>query len=150
MTDHVQQMPTDDVPERPTSYPGWEGTLPRHRASLVLWRDQRLLLVRDRGRSTYALPGGGIEDGELPIVAAARELLEETGLEATAIRYLFTFEGKYNDHHLYEVEAEGDVVVAGEVDGFTWWNLQDDTPVYPHVRGIVARLSNTTEEVHPT
>ncbi len=97
--------------ERPTSYPGWDGELPRHRATVILSRDNRVLLVRDRGRPTFALPGGGIEDGELPISAAARELYEETGLEAAAIRYLFVFEGKYNNHHLYAVEAEGEVAV---------------------------------------
>ncbi len=141
----MRQSPADDQVRRPTSYPGWNGTLPRHRASLILRRDDRLLLVRDRGRDTYALPGGGIEDDELPIIAAARELHEETGLEATSIRYLFTHEGKYNDHHLYEVEAEGEVVVQGEVDGFTWWDTKDDTPVYPHVRGIVTRLDLISE-----
>ena len=107
--------------ERPTSYPGWDGELPRLRATVIVRRDDRVLVVRDRGRPTYALPGGGIEKGELPIVAAARELYEETGLEASAIRFLFVFEGKYNNHHLYEVEADGEVAVRGEVDGFTWW-----------------------------
>ncbi len=125
---------------RPTSYPGWDGELPRHRATVVLMRDSRVLLVRDRGRLTYALPGGGIEDGELPIAAAVRELYEETGLEADAIRRLFVFEGKYNNHYLYEVEANGEVAIRGEVDGFTWWDMEDDTPVYPHVRGILDRL----------
>ncbi len=125
---------------RPASYPGWDGELPRLRASVILMRNGRVLLVRDRGRSTYALPGGGIEKDELPIVAAARELHEETSLEADTIRFLFVFGGKYNNHHLYEVEAGGDVVVQGEVDGFTWWDMRDDTPVYPHVRGILERL----------
>lgn len=126
--------------ERPTSYPGWDGELPRHRATVIVRRDDCVLVVRDRGRPTYALPGGGIEGGELPIVAAARELYEETGLEASAIRFLFVFEGKYNNHHLYEVEAEGEVAVRGEVDGYAWWDMRDDTPVYPHVRGILERL----------
>ena len=116
------------------------GTLPRRRATLVMRREGRILLVRDRGRSSYGLPGGGIEDGELSIVAAARELYEETGLEATAIRYLFSFEGKYNTHSVYEVEADGEAAVRGEIDWFIWWDMKDDTPVYPHVRGILARL----------
>ena len=116
------------------------GALPRRRATLVMRREGRILLVRDRGRSSYGLPGGGIEDGELSIVAAARELYEETGLEATAIRYLFSFEGKYNTHSVYEVEADGEAAVRGEIDWFIWWDMKDDTPVYPHVRGILARL----------
>ena len=136
-----QPSQSEQTTERPTSYPGWDGELPRHRATVIVRRDDHVLVVRDRGRPTYALPGGGIEDGELPIVAAARELHEETGLEACTIRFLFVFEGKYNNHHLYEVEAEGEVAVRGEVDDFTWWDMADDTPVYPHVRGILERLN---------
>ena len=126
--------------ERRARYSGWDGTLPRHRATLVMRREGRILLVRDRGRSSYGLPGGGIEDGELSIVAAARELHEETGLEATAIRYLFSFAGKYNVHRVYEVEADGEPEARGEIDWYIWWDMKDDLPVYPHVRGILARL----------
>ena len=144
-TDNMQEGSSPNRPARPTSYPGWDGTLPRHRASLILWRDSRILLVRDRGRSTYALPGGGIEAEELPIAAAVRELHEETGLVARAIRYLFTFEGKYNNHHLFKVEADGEINVQGEVNGFTWWDTEDETPVYPHVRGIIDRLGAIEE-----
>ena len=126
--------------ERRAEYLSQVGTLPRHRATLVMRREGRILLVRDRGRSSYGLPGGGIEDGELPIVAAARELHEETGLEATAIRYLFSFAGKYNVHRVYEVEADGEAAVRGEIDCYIWWDMKDDTPVYPHVEGILARL----------
>ena len=126
--------------ERRAEYLSGDGTLPRRRATLIMRREGRILLVRDRGRSSYGLPGGGIEDGELPIVAAARELHEETGLEATSIRYLFSFEGKYNVHRVYEVEADGEAEARGEIDWCIWWDLKDDTPLYPHVMGILAKL----------
>ena len=126
--------------ERRAEYLSGDGTLPRQRATLIMRREGRILLVRDRGRSSYGLPGGGIEDGELPIVAAARELHEETGLEATSIRYLFSFEGKYNVHRVYEVEADGEAEARGEIDWCIWWDLKDDTPLYPHVMGILAKL----------
>ena len=37
------------------------------------------VFVRHHKRSTFEIPGGHIEDGESPLVAAKRELEEETG-----------------------------------------------------------------------
>ena len=120
----------------------WDGILPRRRATLILRRDGRVLLLRDIGRDFYALPGGGIDRDEPPIVAAARELHEETGLEATSIKYLFNHLGKRTDHHVYAVEAEGEITIQDdEIESFAWWDTQDDTRVAPHVRQILERLN---------
>ena len=129
----------------------WDGVLPRRRATLILRRDGRVLLLRDIERPFYALPGGGIDRDELPIAAAARELYEETGLEATSIKYLFNHRGKYNDHHLYEAEADGDITVQeDEIESFSWWDGQDDTPVAPHVRAILKQLAELDEATETT
>lgn len=51
-------------------------------ASLVaLWREDRILLVFDRYRQSWELPGGGVEEGESLRQAAVRELREESGQE---------------------------------------------------------------------
>ncbi|MBO8184901.1 NUDIX hydrolase [Streptomyces spirodelae] len=49
----------------------------------------RLLMVHVRSRACWELPGGGIEEGESPRAAAARELHEETcqSVDAAALRF---------------------------------------------------------------
>lgn len=92
------------------------------------------------------LPGGGIDAGESPEAAVARELQEETTLTATAIRYLFEHDGKYNRHHVFSVEVEGDVDISHDplVVEFAWWDGGPDVPVHPHVNAILARARELT------
>ena len=44
------------------------------------------LLVKHKERTTWEIPGGHIEEGEIPYDAAKRELNEETGAEGFTIR----------------------------------------------------------------
>lgn len=99
---------------------------PRAAASAAIFRDDAVLLVeRGKGaaRGTWSLPGGHIEPGERAAEAARREVLEETGIEAT-IRGLVDVRdviyhgnnGALSVHYLlavyYGFSADGAVPVA--------------------------------------
>jgi 8-oxo-dGTP diphosphatase len=53
---------------------------PMPAALAVVWCGRHLLLVFDRFRRRWELPGGRIGPGETPLQAAVRELHEESGL----------------------------------------------------------------------
>jgi 8-oxo-dGTP diphosphatase len=58
---------------------------PRLGASACVWRGEEVLIVQ-RGKAPlvgiWSLPGGAVEPGETVKAAAARELMEETGVSA--------------------------------------------------------------------
>lgn len=121
----------------------------RERASCVVTRDGKLLLVAD-SKSIFMLPGGGVDPGETIEAAIERELLEETGLRAVRTKFEYVFETSSNRHHVFTVEAEGEldggkIEVGGEIYGLLWWNLESDLPVYPHVTSVQNWLGKTKQ-----
>lgn len=57
---------------------------------LLLYKEQVLLVQMNYGRAkgAWILPGGMVEEGETPIDAVEREVLEETGLQITTTSLL--------------------------------------------------------------
>jgi 8-oxo-dGTP diphosphatase len=72
----------------------------KEQATVVCWQRGRILLV-ERGRARWSLPGGTIQRGESPADAARRELSEETTLEGQELGYLFQFGGLSKRHHVF-------------------------------------------------
>jgi len=101
---------------------------------IVVIRENRILLIR-RGipPEGWALPGGFIDYGESAESAAARELLEETGLSAHSLRLLGVYSEPGRDprfHTLtvvYLAQAEG-VEKAGDDAADARWFSLDDLP----------------------
>ncbi|TDC59552.1 NUDIX hydrolase [Micromonospora sp. KC207] len=101
-------------------------------ASLVAWwHDERLLLVFDRFRQQWELPGGRIDLEETPRQAAVRELREETGYELQQL----TFAGYARFALGVEQRTEYSAIFTGcamphgnrfvpneEIDAVCWWD----------------------------
>jgi len=90
----------------------------RARATVICLREGNVLLVRKSG-GKWNFPGGAIEQGELPVHAAAREMSEETGLDCEALLELCTLEEGSVLHHIFTTQlfegakpAPGNEIVA--------------------------------------
>lgn len=115
---------------------------------MIALRDNKVLLVMDKGAKKYSLPGGRVERGEPPIAAAARELYEETDLSCSKIEWLFRHESKSNSHQVFLATPTGDVRLKdGELVRYTWWDGSGEISVYSSVKDILqkARKSGYVE-----
>lgn len=115
----------------------------RQRATAIVIKGGKVLLVRDKGHSKFSLPGGAIEHGEPTISAVARELSEELGLnlvKVTRIRHC-DFRGSLSEHKVCLVEVVGEPHLRGhELAEFIWWDMNDKTPIYAHVLHVTKCL----------
>jgi 8-oxo-dGTP pyrophosphatase MutT (NUDIX family) len=85
---------------------------------LALDGDGRVLLVRHSyGTGQWTAPGGGLKRGEDPLLAAARELAEETGCMLQGARRVALVEeslwGARNTVHVIAGQAMGEAVPDG-------------------------------------
>jgi 8-oxo-dGTP diphosphatase len=114
----------------------WPAERQRLAAYALVRRDDAVLLTRHSARGprpgTWTLPGGGLDHGEPPDVAVAREVVEETGLVATIDRLLGVHDehftgtaphGREEDFHgihlVFAAEVAGGEPRVQDVDGTT-------------------------------
>ncbi|MCK9894606.1 NUDIX hydrolase [Frankia sp. AgB32] len=106
----------------------WKVPLPA--ALVALWHGDELLLVFDRYRHRWELPGGGIDSGETPRETAVRELREESGYEVTDLllagraRFALQAGQRVEDAAIFAGRAEptGAFTPNPEIAAITWWD----------------------------
>ena len=91
-------------------------------ACVLYVEDGKVLLVRQYryayGESIYEIPAGKLEEGEDPMLAAARELEEEAGVKAGRLQLMFTLYPTpgYTNEKIYIYRAYGGEKVARHLD----------------------------------
>lgn len=81
----------------------------------ILRDDGRVLLVHQSLTGMWAIPGGGVEDGETPEDAVRREMLEETGAVVGEARHFVTIWESWNGRVFVTYGFECEEREAGEV-----------------------------------
>jgi ADP-ribose pyrophosphatase YjhB (NUDIX family) len=110
---------------------------PKVAAAALVERDGRLLLVRrtnNPARGQWTLPAGFVDADEDPQAAAARECLEETGLEVRVTRLLDVIAGREHPRGasiviVYQAEVVGGDLKAGDDADEVAFFPADDLPV---------------------
>jgi ADP-ribose pyrophosphatase YjhB (NUDIX family) len=67
----------------------------------AVFDNNRILLVKERVDNAWTLPGGWADIGDPPSVAALREVREESGFEAKAVKLAAVYDHNLHDHPPY-------------------------------------------------
>jgi ADP-ribose pyrophosphatase YjhB (NUDIX family) len=97
----------------------------------VVFRDDRILLVKEREDGGWTLPGGWADVGESPAVGTVREVREESGYETRAVKLLAAYDRNRHGHppipfHAYKLfflcELTGGAPAGStETEGVDWF-----------------------------
>ena len=100
-------------------------------AVAVVFRDEKILLVKEREDGGWTLPGGWADVGESPADGTVREVREESGYETRAVKLLAVYDRNRHGHppipfHAYKLFFRcewigGAPAGSYETDGVDWF-----------------------------
>jgi len=71
----------------------------------AVFRDDAILLVKERSDGGWTLPGGWADVGDAPSLAVEREIAEESGYQARAVKLLAFYDRNQHGHPPYPFHA---------------------------------------------
>lgn len=131
---------------------------PMPAALAAVWSGRYLLLVFNRFRQEWELPGGMIDPGETPRQAAVRELREESGLHLPTLtlagyaRFWLTTPPRHEYAAIYTAHVPGrhdDFVPNEEIGAIRWWDTTKPCPGKTQIiDATLARYARPPERPH--
>lgn len=91
------------------------------RGTIIFENEKGILLARTGSDERLMLPGGHANHNEPRIMAAIRELHEETKLGAYEVKYLFDFESDNYFHKVFLIKAHGEPVPSREISSLEYY-----------------------------
>ena len=118
----------------------------------AVFRGERILLVRERLDGRWTLPGGYADVNDSPSRAIEREILEESGIEARAVKLAMVYDKRLHDHppsprHTYKLfficeETGGNLTTSFETTAVDFFDLDSLPEISTHrtTAGQIHRL----------
>lgn len=93
----------------------------KRRGTIIFENEKGILLARTGSDERLMLPGGHANHNEPRIMAAIRELHEETKLGAFEVKFLFDFESDNYFHKVFLIKAHGVPVPSREISSLEYY-----------------------------
>jgi ADP-ribose pyrophosphatase YjhB (NUDIX family) len=116
----------------------------------VVFRDEKILLVREKSDGGWTLPGGWADIGQSPAESVEREIWEESGYTARAQKILAVFDRAKHPHeppfafHIYKIFIRcaltgGEPRLTAETDAVGFFG-EDEIPPLSNTRVTGAQI----------
>ncbi|QBD74595.1 NUDIX domain-containing protein [Ktedonosporobacter rubrisoli] len=115
----------------------------------AVFKDNKILMVKERSDGGWTLPGGWADVGEAPAIAAVREAWEESGYQVRATRLLAVYDRDKHGHpplpyHIYKIFFEcellgGKPTTSSETDDVAFF-AEDELPPLSLTRIVPAQI----------
>ncbi len=129
----------------------------------AVFKDDRILLVRERSDGKWSMPGGWVDVNDAPSDAVVREIFEESGYRTRAVKLAALFDRQRHPHppsmhHIYKLFflcelTGGEAAVSNETDAVDFFGV-DSLPELSQGRNTPGQIERMfvhhRDRVRPT